>query len=40
MVGRRSSGKAFLGQCRGLHEWVALSGEKFLGVGTEQKVLH
>ena len=23
--------------CRGLHEWVALSGEKFLGVGTEQK---
>tara|TARA_S200002703_G_scaffold120432_2_gene106262 strand:- start:864 stop:3389 length:2526 start_codon:yes stop_codon:yes gene_type:complete len=33
----RNSEKAFLGQCRGLHEWVALSGEKFLGVGTEQK---
>ena len=33
----RSTNKAFLGQCRGLHEWVALSGEKFLGVGTEQK---
>lgn len=33
----KESNKAFLGQCRGLHEWVALSGEKFLGVGTEQK---
>lgn len=33
----KNSGKAFLGLCRGLHEWVALSGEKFLGVGTEQK---
>jgi len=33
----QSSSKAFLGQCRGLHEWVALNGEKFLGVGTEQK---
>ena len=32
-----TSDKAFLGLCRGLHEWVALSGEKFLGVGTEQK---
>ena len=32
-----TSDKAFLGQCRGMHEWVALSGEKFLGVGTEQK---
>jgi len=26
-----------LGLCRGLHEFVALSGEKFLGVGTEEK---
>ena len=33
----KNSGKAFLGLCRGLHEWVALNGEKFLGVGTEQK---
>ena len=33
----KASNKAFLGQCRGLHEWVALNGEKFLGVGTEQK---
>lgn len=33
----QSSSKAFLGQCRGLHEWVALNGAKFLGVGTEQK---
>ena len=33
----KNSGKAFLGLCRGLHEWVALNGERFLGVGTEQK---
>ena len=33
----KNSGKAFLGLCRGLHEWVALNGEKFLGAGTEQK---
>ena len=33
----KSSSDAFLGLCRGLHEWVALNGEKFLGVGTEQK---
>ena len=33
----KNSTNAFLGLCRGLHEWVALSGEKFLGVGTEQK---
>jgi hypothetical protein len=33
----KNSGNAFLGLCRGLHEWVALNGERFLGVGTEQK---
>ena len=33
----KNSTKAFLGLSRGLHEWVALNGEKFLGVGTEQK---
>jgi hypothetical protein len=33
----RNSPNAFLGQCRGLHEWVALNGENFLGLGTEQK---
>jgi hypothetical protein len=33
----KNSGNAFLGMCRGLHEWVALNGERFLGVGTEQK---
>ena len=33
----KNSSKTFLGLCRGLHEWVALNGEKFLGVGTEQK---
>ena len=33
----KSSGNAFLGLCRGLHEWVALDGTKFLGLGTEQK---
>lgn len=33
----KNSTNAFLGLCRGLHEWVALSGEKFLGVGTNVK---
>lgn len=33
----KSSPNAFLGQCRGLHEWVALNGENFLGLGTDQK---
>ena len=33
----KNSNNAFLGLCRGLHEFVALSGEKFLGVGTEEK---
>ena len=33
----RSTPKSFLGQCRGLHEWVALNGAHFLGLGTEQK---
>ena len=29
-----------LGLCRGLHEWVALSGEKFFGCWYTAKVLH
>ncbi len=33
----KNSGNAFLGLCRGLHEWVALNGERFLGAGTEKK---
>lgn len=33
----KNSTDTFLGLCRGLHEWVALNGESFLGVGTEQK---
>jgi|DEB0MinimDraft_10_1074344.scaffolds.fasta_scaffold00010_19 hypothetical protein len=33
----KNSTNSFLGNCRGLHEWVALSGEKFLGVGTQLK---
>ena len=33
----KNSNNAFLGQCRGMHEWLALSGEKFLGLGTELK---
>ena len=33
----KNSTKSFLGDCRGLHEWVALSGERFLGVGTQLK---
>ncbi|MAZ71789.1 MAG: hypothetical protein CMC70_01450 [Flavobacteriaceae bacterium] len=33
----KNSNNAFLGLCRGLHEFVALSSEKFLGLGTELK---
>ena len=33
----KSSSNAFLGTCRALHSWVALSGEKYLGVGTNLK---
>jgi len=33
----KSTNNAFLGLCRGMHEFVALSGEKFLGLGTELK---
>jgi hypothetical protein len=33
----RATNKTFLGQCRGLHEWVSLNGEGFLGVGTQLK---
>ena len=33
----KNSNKAFLGLCRGMHEFVALNGEKFLGLGTELK---
>ena len=33
----KSSSNAFLGTCRALHAWVALSGEKYLGVGTNLK---
>ena len=33
----KNSPNSFLGACRGLHEWVALSGEGFLGVGTQLK---
>jgi len=33
----KNTNNPFLGLCRGLHEFVALSGEKFLGVGTEEK---
>jgi len=33
----KNSNNAFLGLCRGMHEFVALSGEKFLGLGTELK---
>ena len=29
--------QTFLGTCRGLHSWVALDREEFLGVGTSQK---
>ena len=33
----KKSDSAFLGTCRALHSWVALSGEKYLGVGTNLK---
>jgi hypothetical protein len=33
----RRSNKAFLGTCRALHPWVSLSGERFIGVGTNLK---
>ena len=33
----KNTPNSFLGACRGLHEWVALSGENFLGVGTQFK---
>jgi hypothetical protein len=33
----KNSGNAFLGTCRALHAWVALSGEKYIGVGTTLK---
>jgi len=33
----KNSIKAFLGTCRALHPWVALSGEKYIGVGTGLK---
>tara|TARA_R100001369_G_scaffold11018_2_gene24352 strand:+ start:978 stop:3182 length:2205 start_codon:yes stop_codon:yes gene_type:complete len=33
----KNSNNAFLGQCRGLHEWVALNGQSYIGVGTESK---
>ena len=34
---QKNTNAAFLGQCRGLHEWVALNGTHFLGLGTGQK---
>lgn len=33
----KNTPNSFIGACRGLHEWVALSGEGFLGVGTQFK---
>jgi len=33
----KNSENAFLGTCRALHPWVALSGEKYIGVGTGLK---
>jgi len=33
----KNSTNAFLGLCRGLHEWVAFDGAKLLGVGTNLK---
>jgi len=33
----KNSTNSFLGDCRGLHDWRALSGESFLGVGTQLK---
>ena len=34
---RKDSINTFLGTCRALHSWVALSGSKFLGLGTHLK---
>ena len=33
----KNSDNAFLGTCRALHPWMALSGEKYIGVGTGLK---
>lgn len=33
----KNTTNSFLGKARGLHEWVALSGEVFLGLGTQLK---
>jgi hypothetical protein len=33
----KNTTNSFLGKARGLHEWVALSGEAFLGLGTQLK---
>ena len=33
----KSSSTYFLGTCRALHPWVALNGERYLGVGTHLK---
>ena len=33
----KNSENNYLGTCRALHPWVALSGEKFIGVGTSVK---
>ncbi len=35
--GEPSSSTYFLGTCRALHPWVALNGERYLGVGTHLK---
>lgn len=34
---QKTSGTYFLGTCRALHPWVALQGERYLGVGTHLK---
>jgi hypothetical protein len=34
---QKLSSTTFLGTCRALHPWVALSGERYLGVGTHLK---
>jgi hypothetical protein len=33
----KNSNNAFLGQCRGLNEWVSNNGTHYLGLGTEVK---
>jgi hypothetical protein len=33
----KTSSTYFLGTCRALHPWVALNGERYLGVGTHLK---